>query len=317
MKRNIRRTVIFLMAIMLMSTSFASAENGEKNIEKNYSYIVNINDKNKDIKKTIIHKGEKYKLREVLSDDRKPIVVRKKVTTQDKDNYSKEIKEKINGKELVLKAEKKSKWEEKAEKIKITENAEYKSRDEIPSSFSKDDKEFKLSNIQNMSKRESFTVPARYITYDPESSEYLFNGQRVTISGNPVWSGYEADIQDYLGISGNDYDISGGNWTSSFMLVDPDEGRYERTASYTGTRSVPYYLATYIYTGDDESNKTYTANINYISSDYEKVLVKAVYEKDNSVFKILIKTGAGILIVGLATSIVIYILKKRKKKGDN
>lgn len=319
-KRNVASlTLAFFVAVNLFFTAGidtfgaedvkeSTRKDGNK-LEKTFTYI----SKNKEdslADKEITYKGDKYILKNIKHEE-KPIKLTEEVSVKAENEYPKKIQRKIKGEVFTLKAKGDVKLKEKAVEL-VTENREYKTRGEIPTTVEKDGKKLILKDVKETNKRENFIAPAVFTSYDPDSTEYIFNGQRVSISGDPVWNGYEGAIKDYLGVNGNSYSISSGRWTSDFSLVDPGNGRYQRTANYTGTRVVPYYIATFD-SSETDPEKTFTGKVTYVA-DEKDITTTAIYEKEKSYTAIYIT--AGIALVALITAIILMILKRKKKKEN-
>ena len=314
---NKRKTCVILFATLIFLMSTFPVFAAEKGIEKTFEYIGSENDKYA-AKESITQDGKKYKLVDVTYET-KPLEKVKKVETKDRADYKKEIEITVEGKKYKLVASNDIKWKE-PEIITISESREYKTKNEIPSSISKDNKELALKSVSDTTKVEAFSAPAKFVAYDSDSTEYIFNGKKVIINGNtPVWNGYQADIKDYLGIAqNNNYTLSGGSFTSALTLVDQDEERYERTAVFTGTKVVPYYIANYEYRGAKDDG-TYIADVKYTSKDKYMITATAIYEEDisNNNLKTALMIGAAVLVFAVAASLIIFFLKKREKEGKN
>ena len=67
-------------------------------------------------------------------------------------------------------------------------------------------------------------------------------------------------MKSYLGINGNTYQITGGSWTGQAVKQGD---RYVRTASFSGTKQVPLFRATYQETA--ATTMQYQADVTYLS----------------------------------------------------
>lgn len=314
---NKRKTCVILFATLIFLMSTFPVFAAEKGIEKTFEYIGSENDKYA-AKESITQNGKTYKLVDVTY-EKKPLEKVEKIETKDREDFKKEIEITVEGKKYKLVASNDIKWKE-PEEITISESREYKNRNEIPTSISKDNKELALKNVSGSTKEETFSAPAKFVAYDSNATEYIFNGKKVIINGNtPVWDGYQADIKDYLGIAqNNNYTLSGGSFTSALTLVDQDEERYERTAVFTGRKVVPYYIANYEYRGAKDDG-TYIADVKYTSKDKYMITATAIYEEDisNNNLKTALMIGAAVLVFAVAVSLIIFFLKKREKESKN
>ena len=208
------------------------------------------------------------------------------------------------------------KWIKEAERKEITKDVEYLNRADIPKEIQEGDYTLKLNTVEGRSRSENFTAPALFISYSKDATEYYFNGKRVSIGSVPVWEGYAKDINEYLGVNGANYIITGSSFTGENLPSGSADGHYERTAIYSGTRQVPYYLANYTYSGDDLENVSYKASVLYTSTDGYKVKATAYYEKEGmSLKQKIIVFSAGILVLAVAAAIVIVLAKRKKKEA--
>ncbi len=322
--KNFSKGVLIFALLFSLMTGFVYAGNepkevGKDGLIKSYTYISSEKDKRDDsIQDKIKHNNTTYKLKNIEYNS-KPLKITEKVTTGDKENFTKTIEKKIGEKVYKFEADVKNiKWDERKEKITLSENIEYKNRNEVPGTITKDGYTLNLEGVSSRNKLESFSAPARFFSYEKNASTYIFNGKKVEIGNSPIWSGYENDIKNYLGINGASYSITGGSFTTENTLIDEASSLYERTAIFTGTRNVPYYLATYIYDGESNDKNEYTANVDYIANGKWETVANVTYEAENSLFKTILTYGAGIGVGAIAAAAVIFLLKKKKKnKADN
>lgn len=296
------------------STAFAKETN---EVTKTYTFHPESKSNLKyDVPQKIDKDGKEYKLKDVKYkiNDKKSKEVTKSVTSISKEKYPKTLTDTVSGREVTLVAETPQWKEVNAEGLIKT--IEYKNESDIPQTI-KDSKPssdgsqieitMQLTGTEALSKTEEFSAPARFYSPYPDSTQYMFNGKIVELSGNsPEWGNYKADVKEYLGLNGNTYQISSGSWTSQPVLQGD---QYVRTASFTGTKQVPFYRATYKETAD--TTRQYTADITYSYITAEAV---AVYEPvDNtSIDKII-----AVLVFAIAVSLIIFFLKKREKKSDD
>lgn len=296
------------------STAFAKETN---EVTKTYTFHPESKSNLKyDVPQKIDKDGKEYKLKDVKYkiNDKKSKEVTKSVTSISKEKYPKTLTDTVSGREVTLVAETPQWKEVNAEGLIKT--IEYKNESDIPQTI-KDSKPssdgsqieitMQLTGTEALSKTEEFSAPARFYSPYPDSTQYMFNGKIVELSGNsPEWGNYKADVKEYLGLNGNTYQISSGRWTSQPVLQGD---QYVRTASFTGTKQVPFYRATYKETAD--TTRQYTADITYSYITAEAV---AVYEpvKDTAIDKII-----AVLVFAIAVSLIIFFLKKREKKSDD
>ena len=313
-----RKITIFLFVLIMIFGSTSTAFAKETNeVTKTYTFHPESKSNLKyDVPEKIDKDGKEYKLKDVKYkiNDKKSKEVTKSVTSISKEKYPKTLTDTVSGREVTLVAETPQWKEVNAEGLIKT--IEYKNESDIPQTI-KDSKPssdgsqieitMQLTGTEALSKTEEFSAPARFYSPYPDSTQYMFNGKIVELSGNsPEWGNYKADVKEYLGLNGNTYQISSGSWTSQPVLQGD---QYVRTASFTGTKQVPFYRATYKETAD--TTRQYTADITYSYITAEAV---AVYEPvDNtSIDKII-----AVLVFAIAVSLIIFFLKKREKKSDD
>lgn len=322
MKKKNRCFSFFIAgALLIGSASFAFAE-AKADLIKEYEYEAeNVRDLSYDAPEELKEEGKTYRLLsveyEVIKDNE--IKVMKHVETSDRDDFDREIKHELpSGKTVTLKAEDDISWKEKTVDA-VTVTQEYKSRSDVPQQITSQkesedgemvDITLALSGIEDYSRKKAFSAPATFYTPVRGGSMYRFNGKVVTITGgSPVWSGYQADVKEYLGLNGNEYAVTGGSWSDGYTLSG---GQYVRHATFTGTKSVPLYRATF--TETDDTAKVYTAEIAYAGLD-GKAKIKAIasYEKVLGVRE-YIMIGAGILVLALLIAAAIYLIGRRRKR---
>ncbi len=312
-----RKITIFLFVLLLIFGSTSTAFAKETNeITKTYTFYPESKSNLKyDVPQKINKDGKEYELKDVeyKINDKKSKEVTKSVTSRSK-KYPKTLKDTVSGTEVTLVAETPQWKEVNAEGLIKT--IEYKNESDIPQTI-KDSKPssdgtqieitMQLAGTEALSRTEEFSAPAKFYSPYPDSTQYMFNGKIVELSVNsPEWGDYKADVKAYLGLNGNTYQISSGRWTSQ-PVKQGDQ--YVRTASFTGTKQVPFYRATYKETAD--TTRQYTADITYSYITAEAV---AVYEpvKDTAIDKII-----AVLVFAIAVSLIIFFLKKREKKSND
>ena len=114
-------------------------------------------------------------------------------------------------------------------------------------------------------------------------------------------------MKSYLGINGNTYQITGGSWTGQAVKQGD---RYVRTASFSGTKQVPLFRATYQETA--ATTMQYQADVTYT---YLTATATATYEPVINIAKI-IAVGAGIAILIAAIIALLVLLAKRRKRKE-
>lgn len=314
--KGFRCFIFILMLVILQVLPIYAAENNEGDITKTYTYISRDKyGKDKEIAKHITEGGKTYKLKDIRYEV-EPLSLKRNVKTGADKKFDKNIKAEVEGKEFSFVSSADIKWIKKAKRKEITKDVEYLNRTDIPKELQEGDYTLKLNTIEEKSRTENFTAPALFISYSSDATEYYFNGKRVSIGSVPIWEGYAKDINEYLGVNGANYLITGGRFTGENLPSGSPDGHYERTAIYNGTRQVPYFLANYTYDGDDLENVSYSAKVSYTSTDGYTVKAKAFYEKEGLSLKAkLIVVSAGIFILAVATAIVIVLAKRKKKEN--
>ena len=317
--KKIKRFACFtfiLMLVMLQVLPIYAAENNEGDITKTYTYISRDKyGKDKEIAKHITEGGKTYKLKDIRYEV-EPLSFKRNVKTGADKKFDKNIKAKVGSKEFSFVSSTDIKWTKDAERKEITKDVEYLNRADIPKELQEGDYILKLNTVEEKSRTENFTAPALFISYSQDATEYYFNGKKVSVGSVPIWEGYARDINEYLGVNGANYKITGGSFSGENLPSGSPDGHYERTAIYNGTRQVPYFLANYTYDGDDLENVSYSAKVSYTSIDGYTVKAKAFYEKEGLSLKAkLIVVSAGIFILAVATAIVIVLAKRKKKEN--
>lgn len=254
--------------------------------------------------KTFVLQNVQY----AVSEHKDPVAVTKKVAAKDQGDYDKEITETVNGKEVRLIA-KDPQWKELTT---AKEEREYSAEADVLQSITVGGKTYHLTKTDIGSKTEQFSSPATFRAPTDTTTRFEFNGKIVTITGEPTWSGYEADVAAYLGVNGNEYRIAGGSWDGGFVQSGDE---YVRTAIFYGERIVPTYTATY------EPDEKYSAEITYVDGAHPdgwyEATATATYSLKNDVVMTIVKVGAGILVFAGASAAIIAALKKKKKTTEN
>lgn len=302
------------MCVLLMILGSTSMAFGKSQIVKTYDFHPKTAYKmNYDAPKTITEDGKKYELKDITCKINKEKSIEKvqTITTKSKDEYPKTITEN----DVTLKATGDVNWKEVTSEG-VIRTQEYKKQSDIPKMIKSTrpdadgnpiDITLELTNTENVSRTEKFSAPAKFYSPTADGKLYMFNGKRVQIDGgSPTWSGYAADVKSYLGINGNDYKVTGGSWTGQAVKQG---NRYVRTASFSGTKQVPLFRATYQETAD--TTTSYQADITYT---YLTATATAVYEPAFDLVK-MIAVGAGIaVLVAAVIALLVLLSKKRKKK---
>ena len=313
------RKWITVMCVLFMMLGSTSAVFGKSQIVKTYDFHPKTaSNLTYDAPKTITEDGKKYELTDVSYKINKKKTIEKvqTITTRSKDDYPKTLTETISGKEVTLKATGDVDWKEvRSEGVIRTQ--EYKRQRDIPKTIKSTrtdadgnqmDITLELTDTENASRTEKFSAPAKFYSPSPDGKLYMFNGKRVQIDGStPTWSGYAADVKSYLGVNGNNYQITGGSWTGQAVKQGD---RYVRTASFSGTKQVPLFRATYQETAD--TTLQYQADVTYT---YLTATATATYEPVINIAKI-IAVGAGIAILIAAIIALLVLLAKRRKRKE-
>ena len=312
----------FLAGALLIGSASAVFASSGADLIKEYEYKADTTvNPSYDAPERLKEGGKTYELTdikyEIVRDNF--IEVEKTVKLSDKNKLEKTIDHELaDGSKARLTAESNISWSE-ATADGIIRTQEYKNRSEIPEQITgtkpgADGEEIeitlKLSDTENLSRTENFAAPATFYAPSPDATKYQFNGKTVTISGSPVWSSYKSDVKDYLGINGNDYQITGGSWSSDFTKQGD---KYVRTARYTGTKTVPFFRATY--TETDDTTKIYTANVKYTGTS-GKAVIKAIASYDRVLgAREYIMIGVGVLILAIAAAAILFIIGKRRRRN--
>lgn len=266
-----------------------------------------------DVPQELTVNGKTYKLKDVryeVTGHEAPVTVTKTVQVFDKASYDKEITEAVDGTALRLVATTPV-WHETPA---ATITKEYDSQGAVASELDRDGRTYTLQAVTVGTKHAELTVPAIFQTSNPYSELFAFGGQTIelTDSAAPVWDGWEDAVKAELGLNGSSYTLTGGRWDGDFR--QQEDGSYTRTAIYTGTRETPVWTATY------QSAPEYTAEITYTDSQYPD----GVYEIEavatytyHSTLETILKVGAGVLVVALATACMVWLLRKKNKKNKD
>ncbi len=261
----------------------------------------------------------KYK---IIKDNK--VKVKKNVRVKNKEDIAKEIKHKTDNGYVILKLKEGDEgieWKSIYRSPK-TVTKQYATTNEIPSSVASTvDENGKTINIKcnksdvkTKSKTVSFSAPAKFYGYE-DSQVFSFNGKKVKITGsNPVWNGYKGDVAEYLGARGN-YTITGAAWTTSMR---PYQDMYVREARFTGTKTVPFYEATFVET--DDTRGIYEATVTYEGIDpnqkleAEATVTYKMVEKGLTTFQKVLLTLAGLVVIAAIVFVIMYFRKKKDEE---
>lgn len=316
-KRLLLAGLLLLSALqMAWATGGGESTADGKTVIKNYPFVAASQENLKyDVPQELMVDGKPYKLKDVryeITGHEDPVTATKTVQVFDKADYDKEITETVGGTVLRLVAQTPV-WHEMPA---ATVTKEYDSQGAIASELDRDGKTYTLQAVTTGTKRTELAVPAVFQTSNPYSNLFAFGGQTIELTDTavPVWDGWEEAIKAELGLNGSSYTLSGGRWDGDFRQQHLWDGSYTRTAIYTGTRETPVWTATY------QSAPEYTAEITYTDSQYPD----GVYEMEavatytyHSTLETILKVGAGVLVVALATACVVWFLRKKNQKNKD
>jgi hypothetical protein len=317
-----RKSTIFLIIFTLLIGSTALSFAGSQ-ITKEYDFKAKSERNLKyDVPKEIKEKGKTYELKDVKYESEKGIEIIRSHTTLDQADYPKTIEyEKEDGEIVTLTAKGEIDWNE-VDRNPTVITRTYQDRGSIPASLpvstTVNGEEVTgtaaLSGTQVFTRTESFNAPGTfYGVYG--SPLYTYGGKTVTLpDGNPAWNGYQADVASNLGLP-RGASINGVAWASA--AVDQGNGEFIRQATFTGTRPVSTYTATF--TETEATTRSYTADITYTDTADGSVQAKAIatYEQVSNL-GLYIAIGAGILVLALlAAAILVFLAKKRKRQESN
>lgn len=315
----------FIISLSLLSPAFAT-----DTITKTYKFDTNSKDnlsynapkEIKDGDKTYMLDEDKEIEYKIVKDNK--ISIKKNVKVKNKEDIAKEIKHKTDNGYVILKLKEGDEgieWKSIYRSPKVM-TREYASKSEIPNSVaSQVDENGKIinvtcnrSDIKTKSKVVSFSAPAKFYGY-PDSNVFSFNGKRVRItSNNPVWNGYKNDVSKYLGDKGS-YNITGARWSTN---MKPYQDMYVREARFTGTKTVPYYEATYV--ESDASRGMYETTVTYEGVDSnqkieaEATVTYKMVEKGLTTFQKVLLTLAGLVVIAAIVFVIMYFRKKKDEE---
>lgn len=313
-KRHLLAGLLLLSTMqMAWATEGSETATDGNTVIKNYPFVATSQEDLKyDVPQELTVDGKIYKLKDVsyeITGHEDPVTVTKTVQVFDKADYDKEITETVGGTVLRLVAQTPV-WHEMPA---ATITKEYDSQGAVASELDRDGRTYTLQAVTVGTKHTELTVPAVFQTSNPYSALFAFGGQTIelTDSAAPIWDGWEEAVKAELGLNGSSYTLTGGRWDGDFRQED---GSYTRTAIYTGTRETPVWTATY------QSAPEYTAEITYTDSQYPD----GVYEMEavatytyHSTLETILKVGAGVLVVALATACVVWFLRKKNQKNKD
>ncbi len=301
---------------MAWATGDSISTADDKTVIKNYPFVAaSQEDLKYDVPQELTVDGKIYKLKDVryeITGHEDPVTVTKAVQVFDKADYDREITETVDGTALRLVATTPV-WHETPA---ATITKEYDRQGAVASELERDGRTYTLQAVTVGTKHTELTVPAIFQTSNPYSALFAFGGQTIelTDSAAPIWDGWEEAVKAELGLNGSSYTLSGGRWDGDFRQQHLWDGSYTRTAIYTGTRETPVWTATY------QSAPEYTAEITYTDSQYPD----GVYEMEavatytyHSTLETILKVGAGVLVVALATACVVWFLRKKNQKNKD
>ncbi|MDY2960011.1 MAG: hypothetical protein SOR72_04350 [Hornefia sp.] len=321
-KKTLSSFFIALLVLSTIGSTIAFSEDNIKEIEKgkiSKEHTMYVNGEDKpfyEADKTLQYKGKKYKLVKTeykTVKTEKPISFTTKVTLKDRSKFKKEITKKINGVTYRLVAEEPN-WKSKKENV-LTATREYPSRNRVPQNITAQNKRLDLLDVKPGTKVERYSAPIYFYSASTDTRTYKFNGKVITLNGgSPTWSGSESDIKSYLGENGTNYRVGSITWNGGHTRRG---NGYVRTATVTGSKTVPLVTATYSNANTVES--TYTAKVKYVDSEYPdgrtSLIAICTYEKEGLSKAKIIAIGAGVLALALAlTGILRFIRKKMISK---
>lgn len=307
---------LLLLSAMHMAWATGGSEptTDGKTVIKSYPFVATSRENlSYDVPQELTVDGKTYKLKDVryeVTGHEAPVTVTKTVQVFDKADYDREITETVDETALRLVATTPV-WHETPA---ATITKEYDSQGAVASELDRDGRTYTLQAVTVGTKHTELTVPAVFQTSNPYSDLFAFGGQTIelTDSAAPIWDGWEDAVKAELGLNGSSYTLTGGRWDGDFR--QQEDGSYTRTAVYTGTRETPVWTATY------QSAPEYTAEITYTDSWYPD----GVYEMEavatytyHSTLETILKVGAGVLVVALATACMVWFLRKKNKKNKD
>lgn len=314
-KRHLLAGLLLLSTMqMAWATEGSETATAGNTVIKNYPFVAaSQEDLKYDVPQELTVDGKIYKLKDVsyeITGHEDPVTVTKAVQVFDKADYDREITETVDETALRLVATTPV-WHETPA---ATITKEYDRQGAVASELERDGRTYTLQAVTVGTKHTELMVPAIFQTSNPYSALFAFGGQTIelTDSAAPIWDGWEEAVKAELGLNGSSYTLTGGSWDGDFR--QKEDGSYTRTAIYTGTRETPVWTATY------EAAPEYTAEITYTDSQYPD----GVYEMEavatytyHSTLETILKVGAGVLVVALATACMVWLLRKKNKKNKD
>ena len=314
-KRHLLAGLLLLSTMqMAWATEGSETATDGNTVIKNYPFVAaSQEDLKYDVPQELTVDGKIYKLKDVsyeITGHEDPVTVTKAVQVFDKADYDREITETVDETALRLVATTPV-WHETPA---ATITKEYDRQGAVASELERDGRTYTLQAVTVGTKHTELMVPAIFQTSNPYSDLFAFGGQTIelTDSAAPIWDGWEEAVKAELGLNGSSYTLTGGRWDGDFR--QQEDGSYIRTAIYTGTRKTPVWTATY------QSAPEYTAEITYTDSRYPD----GVYEMEvvatytyHSTLETILKVGAGVLVVALATACMVWLLRKKNKKNKD
>lgn len=165
-----------------------------------------------------------------------------------------------------------------------------------------------------------FSVTGKFIG-EPDVSYYVLDGTRIPNNPEtPKFKRYEDTILKVFGMNPSKYKITSGEWTSDYIEED---GNIVRYATFKGYRLTNDWTAYYKEKMTDESPNvaTYTATCTYgkkIEPTYN-VHVTVEYGKTEIIIGRVVGTSVGLAVIaGLAAFIIVFLTRKKKQEeSDN
>lgn len=178
--------------------------------------------------------------------------------------------------------------------------------------------------LQNVESRHSdmlaeYEFPATFIG-DEDCQYYVINGKRIPNTfEEPTFEGYEEEILTYLNLPADDYDITGGSWTSGYVTED---GQTVRHAVFTCSADVLTDYTAYYAENLTEASPAYartdiTAVYSNGIEDVEyDVQVVVEYEKEGLTTKQIVMIATGMVILALLCVLILFVIKRKKKEEE-
>ncbi len=321
MKKHKKLVLLPLVIALLLGSQAAYATDIVKEVDKHTVIktavvtLENTENPQFDAEQKIEHKGKTYRLKDTDIKILSGKVLEQDIVVKDKAKLKKVIYKNIEGKDLkyvLIDEPKDIKWKEVATELIAYKDIEYPVDKEISPTYTENGLEYHLTSTTNTAKTESFKAPAYFVGEAEGVTKFMLGDRIVEIQGDkPMWKGYENDIMAYLGVNGNTYKITSGEWKGDIVKKD---NKYQRTAIYSGTRQVPLKVAHYTYNGDNPDATAYEATVRYeLAEDYVIALATSTY-RGLSPVQIAILAGAGIVVIAITIAAILFFLRKKRAK---